>query len=187
MGNKPVINKQQILDTAFELASTRGLSGLSVREVARACGISVGTMYNSYPTKGELVNDVVGRFWSEALSEHMRDATSGGDFIEFCRDLATQLDHTLKRFQNDWLSEIAALDTHDLVSAREREESCFVHVRRGLVVALQEDTRIDRSRLTGPLAPEALCAFVWDSMLSSIKRGDDSCETLFELLKRTLY
>lgn len=187
MGNKPVINKQQILDTAFELASIKGLSGLSVREVARACGISVGTMYNSYPTKGELVNDVVGRFWSEALSEHMRDATSGGDFIEFCRDLATQLDHTLKRFQNDWLSEIAALDTHDLVSAREREESCFVHVRRGLVVALQEDTSIDRSRLTGPLTPEALCAFVWDSMLSSIKRGDDSCETLFELLKRTLY
>ena len=103
MGNKPVISKQQILDTAFAIASESGLSGLSIREVARACNVAVGTVYNSYPTKYDLVNDVVGRFWNEAL------------------------------------------------------------------------------------APEPLCAFVWDSMLSSIKRSDPRCETLFTLLRRTLY
>ena len=42
-------------------------------------------------------------------------------------------------------------------------------------------------RLLGALAPEPLCAFVWGSMLSSIKRGDPRCETLFALLRRTLY
>ena len=51
MGNKPVISKQQILDTAFAIASESGLSGLSIREVARACNVAVGTVYNSYPTK----------------------------------------------------------------------------------------------------------------------------------------
>ena len=69
MGNKPVISKQQILDTAFAIASESGLSGLSIREVARACNVAVGTVYNSYPTKYDLVNDVVGRFWNEALAD----------------------------------------------------------------------------------------------------------------------
>ena len=73
MGNKPVISKQQILDTAFAIASESGLSGLSIREVARACNVAVGTVYNSYPTKYDLVNDVVGRFWNEALAERFPD------------------------------------------------------------------------------------------------------------------
>ena len=138
MGNKPVISKQQILDTAFAIASESGLSGLSIREVARACNVAVGTVYNSYPTKYDLVNDVVGRFWNEALADSMPGAIAGDDFI-------------------------------------------------GLVVALERDPNVAHDRLLGALAPEPLCAFVWDSMLSSIKRSDPRCETLFTLLRRTLY
>ena len=151
MGNKPVISKQQILDTAFAIASESGLSGLSIREVARACNVAVGTVYNSYPTKYDLVNDVVGRFWNEALADSMPGAIAGDDFIGFC------------------------------------EEACFAHIRRGLVVALERDPNVAHDRLLGALAPEPLCAFVWDSMLSSIKRSDPRCETLFTLLRRTLY
>ena len=91
MGNKPVISKQQILDTAFAIASESGLSGLSIREVARACNVAVGTVYNSYPTKYDLVNDVVGRFWNEALADSMPGAIAGDDFIGFCEGLALQL------------------------------------------------------------------------------------------------
>ena len=87
MGNKPVISKQQILDTAFAIASESGLSGLSIREVARACNVAVGTVYNSYPTKYDLVNDVVGRFWNEALADSMPGAIAGDDFIGFCEGL----------------------------------------------------------------------------------------------------
>lgn len=187
MGNKPVISKQQILDTAFAIASESGLSGLSIREVARACNVAVGTVYNSYPTKYDLVNDVVGRFWNEALADSMPGAIAGDDFIGFCEGLALQLSGALARFRDDWLTEVAALDAKGLASARKREEACFAHIRRGLVVALERDQNVAHDRLLGALAPEPLCAFVWDSMLSSIKRSDPRCETLFTLLRRTLY
>lgn len=187
MGNKPIINKQQILDTAFDIASTSGLSGLSIRDVARACNVAVGTVYNSYPTKNDLVNDVVGRFWNEALADRMPLAASGEDFISFCQELARQLAEALTKFRDDWLTEIAALDAQGLASARKREEACFDHIRRGLAFALDHDPKIATDRLHGALAPEPLCAFVWDSMLSSIKRGDIACETLFALLRSTVY
>ena len=116
MGNKPVISKQQILDTAFAIASESGLSGLSIREVARACNVAVGTVYNSYPTKYDLVNDVVGRFWNEALADSMPGAIAGDDFIGFCEGLALQLSGALARFRDDWLTEVAALDAKGLAS-----------------------------------------------------------------------
>lgn len=187
MGNKPVINKQQILDIAFDIACTSGLSGLSVREIASACNVAVGTVYNSFPTKNDLVNDVVGRFWNEALADRMPSAKDGDDFVRFCQELARQLSEALAKFRDDWLTEIAALDAHGIASARKREESCFAHIRKGLAIALDQDPNVVRDRLQGPLAPDKLCAFIWDSMLSSIKRGDDACETLFDLLRRVLY
>lgn len=187
MGNKPIINKQQILDTAFDIASASGLSGLSIRDVASACNVAVGTVYNSYPTKNDLVNDVVGRFWNEALADRMPRAEAGDDFIGFCQELARQLSEALTKFRDNWLAEIAALDARGLASARKREEACFKHIRGGLTVALERDPRVVADRLQGALAPEPLCSFVWDSMLSSIKRGDTGCETLFALLRNTLY
>ena len=114
--------------------------------------------------------------------QHARD-----DFIGFCEGLALQLSGALARFRDDWLTEVAALDAKGLASARKREEACFAHIRRGLVVALERDPNVAHDRLLGALAPEPLCAFVWDSMLSSIKRSDPRCETLFTLLRRTLY
>ena len=136
MGNKPIISKQQILDAAFALASESGLAGLSIRDVARACNVAVGTVYNSYPTKNDLVNDVVGRFWNEALADRMPHAVAGDDFICFCQELARQLSEALARFRDDWLAEIAALDAQGLAAARKREEACFAHIRRGLVMRL---------------------------------------------------
>lgn len=187
MGNKPVINKQQILDVAFDIASTSGLSGLSIRDVARACDVAVGTVYNYFPTKSDLVNDVVGRFWNEALAGHMPKATAGCNFVDFCQELAGELSQALGRFRDDWLAEVSALNAHDLAAARAREEACFVHIRAGLAVALEQDPGIIRARLEGPFAPQPLCTFVWDSLLSSIKHGDSSCQTLFALLRHTLY
>ena len=78
MGNRPVISKEQILDAAYEIATTKGLGALSIRAVAAACGVAVGTVYNSYPTKSDLVNDVVGRFWQRAFSDRMGAVTAGG-------------------------------------------------------------------------------------------------------------
>ncbi|WP_080801603.1 TetR/AcrR family transcriptional regulator [Arabiibacter massiliensis] len=187
MGNKPVISKQQILDAAYDIARTKGLSGLSIREVARACDVAVGTVYHSYPTKSDLVNDVVGRFWNESLADRMPLAASGTDFVEFCRELAAETSRAFARFRSDWLAEVSALNAHDLAAAHRREEATFSHIRRGLMMALDRDPRIDRARLTGPLAPEPLSAFVWTSMLTSVKRGEPSCETLLALLRTTLY
>lgn len=187
MGNKPVINKQQILDTAFDIACTSGLSGLSIRGIASACNVAIGTVYNYFPTKHDLINDVVGRFWNEALADRMPSAKTGDDFVSFCQELARQLSEALAKFRDDWLTEIAALDAHGIASARKREESCFAHIRSGLAVALGQDSKVAHDRLQGALAPDKLCAFIWDSMLSSIKQGDPACETLFALLRRVLY
>ena len=48
---KQVIDRDQLIDEAYKIASNDGISALSVRKVATACGIAVGSVYVYFPTK----------------------------------------------------------------------------------------------------------------------------------------
>ena len=152
MGNRPVIQKEQILEAAYRIATTQGLGALSIRAVAAACGVAVGTVYHSYPTKSDLVNDVVGLFWQRAFAGRMGAAEgvgngeepqvagaaagAGGDFVDFCRELAGEMARALEEFRSDFLDGLTALGAYDLAVARRREAESFAHVRRGLQVGI---------------------------------------------------
>jgi AcrR family transcriptional regulator len=60
--------KQLILDTARSILLDKGYSELSMRNVAKDCGIAIGTIYNYYPTKKDLIIDMMSGYWTEYIS-----------------------------------------------------------------------------------------------------------------------
>ena len=42
---KQVIDKDKLIDQAYSIAAREGISALSVRKLAAACGIAVGSVY----------------------------------------------------------------------------------------------------------------------------------------------
>lgn len=64
--------KKKILDTTKELLLSEGYGALTLRIVAKKCGIAVGTIYNYYSSKNMLVASVMMEDWQMAL-EKMSD------------------------------------------------------------------------------------------------------------------
>ena len=122
MGKRSVITSEEILEQAYQLACEQGLRSLSIRSIATACDVSVGTVYNSYASKTELINDVVGMFWQRAFAETMKTLAvhEGNDFIAFCEALSQSLKSALKEFRKDFLSDLSALSEGDRLSAQKR-------------------------------------------------------------------
>lgn len=212
MGKRSVITSEEILEQAYQLACEQGLRSLSIRSIAAACDVSVGTVYNSYASKTELINDVVGMFWQRAFAEtmktlaaHQRGATNraandvtraGGsdnaasessDFIAFCEALSQSLKSALKEFRKEFLSDLSALSEGDRLSAQKREQQSFIHARAGIKQALLSDPKIKQDQLTGALAPDALAALVWETLIDSARDDMGYDKTLFELLRAALY
>lgn len=212
MGKRSVITSEEILEQAYQLACEQGLRSLSIRSIAAACDVSVGTVYNSYASKTELINDVVGMFWQRAFAETMKtlaanqedapdrrvndDLTTGGDdnatresndFIVFCETLSQSLKSALKEFRKDFLSDLSVLSEGDRLSAQKREQQSFIHARAGIKQALLGDPRVKQERLIGALAPDDLAALIWEALLDSARDEMGYDKTLFELLKATLY
>lgn len=189
MGKRSVITSEEILEQAYQLACEQGLRSLSIRSIAVACDVSVGTVYNSYASKTELINDVVGMFWQRAFAETMKTlaAHEGNDFIAFCEALSQSLKNALKEFRKDFLSDLSALSEGDRLSAQKREQQSFIHARAGIKQALLSDPKIKQDQLTGALAPDALAALVWETLIDSARDDMGYDKTLFELLRTTLY
>lgn len=57
--NTVVTSKEEILKTSRELIQQKGWSAVNIRSVAAACGVSVGSIYNYFGSKAELVGATV--------------------------------------------------------------------------------------------------------------------------------
>jgi AcrR family transcriptional regulator len=51
--------RERILDTALDLMSRRGSSGVSMRQLAKACGVQVAAIYHYFPSKDALLTAVI--------------------------------------------------------------------------------------------------------------------------------
>jgi len=64
--------KENILAEARHVLTTEGYQALTVRRVAGALNIGVGTIYNYYPSKLELAAGVLEEDWNAAMQEFRR-------------------------------------------------------------------------------------------------------------------
>ena len=63
--NTVVTSKEEILAASRELIRSRGWSAVSIRSVAGACGVSVGSIYNYFASKADLVSATVESVWCD--------------------------------------------------------------------------------------------------------------------------
>lgn len=179
------VDRATIAEAAYGLAEQSGLSSLGIRSVAEACGVSVGTIYNYFPTKEDLVVEVIGMFWRNAFHEDMCRAVSGERFDIFVSRTVKAMGSALATFRSDWLPQASALSMQGRDAGKMRESKAFAHMRSGMLSVLKADAQADVSRVG--IAPEELVAYVLDSMIACLCAGDTECRALVALLHAALY
>ena len=60
--------RAQLLEEARRQTTERGYARTTIRSVAAACGIAVGTVYNYFPSKELLIASFVAEDWQERLA-----------------------------------------------------------------------------------------------------------------------
>ena len=183
---KQVIDPERLVAQAYAIASRDGICALSVRKVAAACGIAVGSVYGYFPTKVDLTAAVLTRFFDENLSDELCAVRPGERFASYVRRFREALSSARADMSVDWFAEMRRLPGTEQEALEAVRAPMLAHMERGLARVLDADETVDRSRLVGPMKAEALCRYVLRSVFASLMEGDE-CETLFALLDAALY
>lgn len=183
--NHAVTSRAELLSAARDIARESGLSQVNIRAVAARCGVAVGSLYNYFPTKADLIAAVLEDFWRTAIHVDACIPAPGEAFPAYVGRLYADLARSLAAFQSGWLSQLTAQGGEERQKGRALEAKCFDHMKRGIRAAL------DQSGAGGPvLATEedraAFVELVFSLLLSLLRQGQPDCAYLQRVLKALL-
>ena len=117
--------KQLILSKAKELLYNEGYTKLSMRSLSKACGIALGTIYNYYPTKQELIIEMMTDYWQNYLDSVQNIANSNADFYIKLNNIFNELRVFIESFRQFWLTP-QLYDSPEYVKGGLRKEDMFM-------------------------------------------------------------
>lgn len=117
--------KQLILSKAKEILYNEGYSKLSMRTLSRACDIALGTIYNYYPTKQELIIEMMTEYWQNYLDSVQNIANSNADFYIKLNNIFNELRVFIESFRQFWLTP-QLYDSPEYVKGGLRKEDMFM-------------------------------------------------------------
>lgn len=96
--------KQLILSKAKEILYNEGYSKLNMRALSKACDIALGTIYNYYPTKKNLIIEMMTDYWQNFLYSVQKTADSNSDIYVKFNNIFNELKTFIENFRQYWLT-----------------------------------------------------------------------------------
>jgi len=186
MGMHHVVSKEIILSAAKEIALEEGLNKINIRAVAGKCGISVGSVYNHYPSKSDLLIAIIEDFWKEAFTSIDFKILEERDFYGQIQEIYTSLLDYLQNFRENWLEQISSLSTQEKKLGRKRESHYHDRIHTMIISLMDRDDYIKNKIWSGEITKEKTAKFIFDNMFLMLRRGDRDLGFFIATIKKVI-
>ena len=185
--NKVVTTREELLHTAQEIVFQDGMDKLSIRALAKKHDISVGAVYNYFPSKSELVLAIIENFWKQVFHQDICEMSSQLPFTEFYEIVYQRLVKHSEAFFSVLLGQLNILKDNDKEKGKQMEQKYLIHIQNGFLYALQQDERIHPSIWNEVFTKEDFVCFLLEMMINDLTHQRMDCRFTKEILERLLY
>ena len=185
--NKVVTTREELLHTAQEIVFQDGMDKLSIRAIAKKHDISVGAVYNYFPSKSELVLAIIENFWKQVFHQDICEMSSQLPFTEFYEIVYQRLVKHSEAFFSVLLGQLNILKDNDKEKGKQMEQKYMIHIQNGFLYALQQDERIHPSIWNEVFTKEDFVCFLLEMMINDLTHQRMDCRFTKEILERLLY
>lgn len=184
--NTIVTSKEEILKTSRELIQQQGWSGVSIRSVASACGVSVGSIYNYFDSKAELIAATVESVWCE-IFHRPEDAGVFQDTQACVTWLYGRLEYGCNQYPGFFNLHSLGFLGEEKPDGKRRMQETWQHILEGLCEVLKRDSNVRPDAFNQQLTARQFADVLFSLMLSALLRQDYDPTAVLEIVRRTLY
>ncbi len=184
--NTVVTSKEAILKVCRELVSEQGLATLNMRTVAEACHVALGSLYNYFPNKDELVLSVIESVWQDIF--HMeQDCHAELSFPEYVNWIFESVRKGSLAYPNFFTAHSLSFASSGKNRAKEFMARYFVHMKIGMTQSLHGDGAVRPDAFTAEMTEADFTAFVLTNILTLLVHQKENCDVLLAVIRRTIY
>ena len=184
--NTIVTSKEEILKNSRELIREKGWAAVSIRSVASACGVSVGSIYNYYDSKAELISATVESVWCE-IFHRPQDEAVFQDVQTCVKWMYERMAYGDEQYPGFFTLHSLGFMQEDKADGKRHMQQIWHHILNGLCTVLQQDTKIRPDAFNAQFTVEKFADVLFSLMLSALLRQDYDPAAVLEIVRRTLY
>lgn len=184
--NPAVTSKEDIIAACQKIAKDQGLESISMRSVASECGMAVGSVYNYFPSKSELLCATIENIWKDIF--HMSASQCAfSDFVECLTWLFDSVQRGSQMYPEFFSRHAMIFASEDQTAGHQMMEKYFRHLEVNLLKVLQRDSNIRDDAFNGVLTPELFISYVLELFVSSVFHFQEDYRGILEIVRRCLY
>lgn len=184
--NTVVTSKDEILKTCRELIREQGWSAVSIRSVAAACGVSVGSIYNYFDSKAALVGAAVESVWCD-IFQRPEDVTVFQNTQACIIWMYGRMEYGCKQYPGFFTLHSLGFMREDKSDGKRRMQQTWQHILSVLCSVLKQDTNVRPDAFTEQFTVEEFAGVLFSLMLSALLRQNYDPSAVLEIVRRTLY
>ncbi len=184
--NTIVTSKEEILKASRELIQQHGWSAINIRSVAAACGVSIGSIYNYFNSKADLVGATVESVWHEIFN-HPEDVDVFQDTQACISWIYARMEYGCKQYPGFFTLHSLGFMGENKSDGKQRMQQTWQHILDGLCSVLKRDVRIRPNAFSEQFTAEKFADILFSLMLSALLRQDYNPAAVLEIIRRTLY
>ncbi len=182
--NISVTSKEEILKISRQLVQQQGWSAVNIRSVASACGVSVGSIYNYFDSKSQLVTATVESVWCDIFHSPQEVFQNTQECIQW---LYQRIKYGKDQYPGFFTLHSMGFLQQDTATGREKMQQTWTHIQQSLCSVLYKDPNISPYAFDEQFTREKFADLLFSLLLSALLRGDDDPTVVLELVRRTLY
>lgn len=178
--------KENILASAKVIASIQGIHKINIRSVAQKSGVSIGTVYNYYATKADLLVAVIEDFWAEASKEIDLKSLEKKNFFDKLQDIYNSFYQYFYHFRTNWLQQMSLLSVEEKKLGRTKEQEYMSAICSLIVSLMDSDKNVSKKLLENRISKERMAEFIFDNMLLMLKKNEKDSEFFIKVLMKIM-
>lgn len=186
MNQKSYISKELFITKAKDIIRAEGLDTLTMRKLAKESNVAIGTLYNYFPSKVELLKHIIYDFWLHSFFAEIKRIETRS-FLDFCiqthKILSSRNEEFVTLYQTQLPEITKSITEADNEHARQQVEKFFGYCE----TVMLKDPNINHAHFTKTFTTAYATKFLVERIFTMIVQKETDTSAFEHIIRTLLY
>lgn len=184
--NTIVTSREAILEVSRNLLREKGWNAINIRTVATVSGISVGSIYNYFTSKSDLVSATIESVWGD-IFRVPKQKEIFDNLVSCIEWIFESIEKGDEKYPNFFTLHSTSFLGTEKTDGKNLMEQSLKHMQRGLYEVLKSDKNVRPDAFNDMFTPNKFVKLIFSYVIAALFQQDYDCTTIIEVVRRSVY